>query len=56
MSFTSATRARVDYTLSIDGSPPSQLSGEARVVSGEWKVTRATVCRDLLVFGATCGG
>lgn len=54
--FTSATWATVIYHLVVDGQIIGMgTTGEARVDGGEWKVTRATVCRDLAAVGGTCG-
>lgn len=54
--FTSATWATVIYNLVVDGQIIGQgTTGEARVDDGAWKVTRATVCRDLQAVGGTCG-
>lgn len=53
--FTSATWATVIYNLVVDGQIIGMgTTGEARVDGGEWKVTRATVCRDLAAVGGTC--
>ena len=57
VTFTSPTRAQVSYSVNVDGAAPLPgRTGEARVVGGDWKVTRATVCGDLAVLGAPCGG
>ena len=54
--FLSPTRARVGYSLIVPGREPlSGRVGEARVAAGAWKVTRSTVCTDLLVVGGACG-
>jgi len=55
VSFLSATRAMVGYSVQINGGGFTGRSGEARVVGGEWKVTRATFCADLLALSAPCG-
>ena len=53
--YLSATRARVVYSLSVPGQPPVLgREGQARVASGAWKVTRATVCADLDAIGSAC--
>ena len=55
ITFTSATRATVTYTVGVAGQPPSSpRQGSARLASGTWKVTRDTVCTDLAVIGAPC--
>lgn len=54
--FVSATRAHVIYGLTVPGQAPILgREGEARVVAGAWKVTRATVCADLEAVGGACG-
>lgn len=53
--FVSATRAAVRYDIVIeDSSTFGDRLGEAVLVDGAWKVTRATVCRDITLAGATC--
>jgi len=53
--FRSPTRARVIYTITVGAGPPAiGIEGEARVAAGTWKVTRATVCRDLAAVNAVC--
>lgn len=53
--FTSPTRATVQYTVVVPGQAPGEARpGEARLSSGTWKVTRATVCGDLATIGAPC--
>lgn len=56
VNFTSPARAKVVYTVIAPGQAPiSGREGEARVDGGTWKVTRATVCADLLAVGGNCG-
>ncbi len=53
--FTSPTTAAVAYDLVLDGSQTFATHvGQARVVGGRWKVTRATVCADLALANVTC--
>jgi hypothetical protein len=52
--FTSPTTAAVAYELMVDGSPYAARAGDARLVDGRWKVTRATVCGDLALAQVTC--
>lgn len=55
ITFTSPTRATVQYSVLVPGQTPgSPRSGEARLSSGTWKVTRATVCADLAAVDAPC--
>lgn len=54
--FLSPTRAKVIYGLTVPGQAPILgRAGEARVAAGAWKVTRATVCGDLVAVGGSCG-
>ncbi|MEI2652731.1 MAG: hypothetical protein V9G12_11380 [Microthrixaceae bacterium] len=52
--YLSATRSSF-YSLSVPDQPPVVgREGQARVASGVWKVTRATVCADLDAIGSAC--
>lgn len=55
VSFTSSTTASVRYSVLSSGEllvPDG--TGAARLVDGEWKVTRATVCANLEEAGSPC--
>ncbi len=55
ITFTSATRSTVSYSVDVTGQAPSPTrQGEARLSGGTWKVTRDTVCLDLKAIGAPC--
>jgi hypothetical protein len=55
VAFTSATRAAVNYAVSSQvTATPVNRQGEARLVAGTWKVTRATVCADLAGLDSPC--
>lgn len=53
--FLSPTRAAVSYAVEVGGAKLSERNGDARVVGGEWKVTRSTICADLAALSAPCG-
>jgi hypothetical protein len=57
VSFDSAVEASVHYAILVNGVPQfDHRVGTARLDNGLWKVTRATVCGDLLEAGAPCQG
>lgn len=55
--FTSATEAHVQYTIDPgfeQGRPIPGVFGELVLVDGEWKVTRLTVCRLVILGNGRC--
>jgi hypothetical protein len=55
VTFDSAVEASVRYAILVNGIPQfDHRVGTARFDNGLWKVTRATVCGDLLEAGAPC--
>jgi hypothetical protein len=53
--FVNAATALVVYDIVIDGVPRfTGRVGHAVLVDGTWKITRATVCNDLALAGASC--
>lgn len=53
--FTSPTKASVLYDLiGVPGTFGTGRIGEARLIDGHWKVTRATVCADLALAQVSC--
>lgn len=54
ITFDAPDHAWVDYGLAFGVVGLDSQIGEAVLVDGTWKVTRATVCRDLLLVNVTC--
>ena len=52
--FDTPAHAWVDYGLAFGLTAGDSQVGEAVLVEGTWKVTRTTVCRDLLQLNVTC--
>lgn len=53
--FTSPTQATVLYELTgVPGTIGGARIGHARLIDGDWKVTRATVCADLALAQVSC--
>jgi hypothetical protein len=52
--FLDATHAQVTYTLLVPGNAFRDRVGQVVLVNGTWKLTRETICTDLLLASATC--
>lgn len=52
--FTTPNAAAVTYTLTVPGMDPVGREGAAVFADGAWKVSRATICRDLVDVGSGC--
>jgi hypothetical protein len=54
VSFDRPDHAWIAYRLGAGGTTVGNRRGEAVLVDGVWKITRATVCQDLSLTGARC--
>lgn len=52
--FSTPNAAQVTYTLTAPGGQYPGRSGSAVFIDGAWKVSRTTICRDLVDIGAGC--
>ncbi|MGI9030564.1 MAG: hypothetical protein ACR2HP_11355 [Ilumatobacteraceae bacterium] len=53
--FFSPTEASFIYTSTVLPAEEPRAYGQARLVEGTWRITRSTVCQNLLAAGVECG-